>query len=410
MQGGSVEARLDYQMRSALAGLFAALLVVRGRAQAPIYFTPCHFSRVCAGATVAVPLNDSLYVRTQQQTFYTVRTNYFLVLAPPPGFRVSVSTLSFSTEGGFDHFVVSSGGLADAPGLTESQRYSPAVVQHLPTLVYVGNGFDIPPVFAGFSSTTITLQLFSDEMVTTEGVAMEVYLEEFSCGGTLPWEDDSSRECVASCPVGKYASSFSRACLSCPAGKASSQPNATLQSACRECPPGTYGAGDGAPICYPCEYGTYSNSSGEKFFCRNLCGFNHIGSTLGATNRNSCSSCPSGLFSYNASSCATCPAGKYSAPASQLALPEGTAYCLDCLPGTYSQEGSGTCAPCNASFYSSAGASMCIPCASGSSSYAGSSSCFSCDGVSCEVTDKAERIYYLFAGRKDPGNADGYGL
>jgi len=203
------------------------------------------------------------------------------------------------------------------------------------------------------------------------------------------------------CGRGKYSSSGSAACSSCPGG---SYNNDKGMAACDPCPAGRYSHA-GSKRCYRCEVGTYSKAGAalcleceagkyakEKFGSRvkYIWPFQKRVAKYAGGN---CTACPAARYSSDAGSsrCIRCEVGKYSS-ASSL-------YCKGCEAGKYAKKkfgkrtkgdwpnekevpkyaGADACTKCPAAKHSYIGSSQCVRCAVGKYSSAGSASCEECE-------------------------------
>lgn len=188
------------------------------------------------------------------------------------------------------------------------------------------------------------------------------------------------------CPPGTYNSESGReACTNCAAGKYGTEPAATAQSMCLDCPANTFslngsnlltncscnaghsGAADGAE-CVACLAGTYKTGVGIGA-CTN-CSANEYSTTV-AQVVSTCTSCPSFSQSPEGSDAATdcrCNAGYTGADGGM---------CLGCVQGTYKTAiGPSACILCGNNTYSSAEAAtsseVCTACQSNATSRMGS--------------------------------------
>lgn len=177
------------------------------------------------------------------------------------------------------------------------------------------------------------------------------------------------------CPAGTWANSFTMQCTAyeCPAGTYFSPVGATAP-VCLPCQPGTFSKFANQKQCSVCLRGQYSAAVGADN-CANGCPAGSYSNSSGAT---ACTLCPpdsTSSLSFAAFSCVSCPAGT-------VAPLAGSPACTPCSPGTYGvAEGAAyVCAPCAAgSFNSGYGATTCTPCAPGTVALStGATSCTPC--------------------------------
>ena len=137
-------------------------------------------------------------------------------------------------------------------------------------------------------------------------------------------------------------------CSTCAAG--SYAPNASA-TACQACPPGTIANESGATRCDPCSPGWYASSSTRQ------CAQCTAGSYASAAGSTACDACIPGSFSSSSTACAPCAAGTF---ADDFGLSE----CLLCRSGSYSAQNSTACTLCTLgrAFADTQGAQQCRPC------------------------------------------------
>ena len=204
--------------------------------------------------------------------------------------------------------------------------------------------------------------------------------------------------CTAACDAGFICTenSITPRQLPCPPGQYN---NATGQSVCVECEPGTYAEAsvNGTLSCTPCPTGTSSSVRGASRCVGCL-----PGSHAPNEGRAACLQCPAGQYSQLDSSdeaagimrCQDCPIGQYSptdgssscqyCPLGHYNNRTGQANCALCPPGTAAadeEENRSNCTPCPLSLFSVSG--KCEPCPRSTYSLLeGARQCMSCSGIS----------------------------
>ena len=197
----------------------------------------------------------------------------------------------------------------------------------------------------------------------------------------------SVNDCLSLCSPGEYGETL-------PGGTLSIQP-------CDRCIPGYFASERGMTSCVACAggYFTYFNASMNCSACpggsfstsaSTVCTICARG-TFSLVNSSTCTECASGKFSVgggNVTACTSCEAGFQQNSTgksvctvcpSGTASASGSAFCLDCGPGTYSQAQSPQCFNCSGGYFSGVnGLSMCDACSPGTYSEIGASTCIDC--------------------------------
>jgi hypothetical protein len=129
--------------------------------------------------------------------------------------------------------------------------------------------------------------------------------------------------------------------------------NATGQSSCKTCPPGSACPSTGMTFPSPCTVGTSQDLSGQS--ACTICPAGSYCSSGGLTAPTGV--CRAGSYSSGgAASCTTCPAGSHCST-DGLSLPDGA-----CAAGTFSASGASSCTPCSeGQMQPLSGQSHCVP-------------------------------------------------
>jgi hypothetical protein len=202
-------------------------------------------------------------------------------------------------------------------------------------------------------------------------------------------------EACYECPAGWYSKDERpyRDCQTCPRGKyGNTKSNVDEASGCLDCIAGRFSEIDGLNgldllpgiilACNGCPGGKYSTEIGQskESLCKDCGTGRHGESSTGASVPTVCKECAAGQFSEtvgasNIDTCGECPAGF-----SQKLI--GRAYCLPCIPGTFSTSpGTEQCTECAIGHKRAPDddATACIECASGRYQNSnGQASCLSC--------------------------------
>lgn len=200
----------------------------------------------------------------------------------------------------------------------------------------------------------------------------------------------------AQCPVGTFAENDCEATM----------PLSLSSRVCRRCPAGKYATTKGARDCITCVVGQFSAAGASA--CGALCAAGSAPDYAKPCLRG-CTECNPGYFSDGTAGCLPCAAGLYSesgarpvcaqcAPGrftptqatpvcyactpGQAAPSPGSVTCEDCQAGTYAPSATPTCIPCVAGRYSpqpnAPSVSNCRSCVAGRHSLAGSAFCPYC--------------------------------
>eukprot|EP00039_Didymoeca_costata_P022167 m.346241 g.346241 ORF g.346241 m.346241 type:complete len:391 (+) comp28502_c0_seq1:119-1291(+) len=201
--------------------------------------------------------------------------------------------------------------------------------------------------------------------VSTDGHHKRSGYEFYSGPYQKDWRKDVHYNCV-SCEAGKYTTTGSDVCETCPNGQYS---NRKVGFACSECQPGTY-SGKGEGSCKSCPAGQYADNKMAT----------------------SCKPCSTGWYSTgNASICKICPSGHRSEKFSN------SEKCEACLPGQYQDSASHTCKLCERGKYQqNGGQSSCTSCAATETTYSlGKASQSDCIAPGLDTMASSHRIFLL---------------